>query len=80
MTRESDATGEAFDITSLARSHAPAALEELARLAKEANSETARIAAIREILALACGKAEKAADNGGPLTVRIVDDWARPPP
>ena len=41
----------------LARSHAPAAIEELARLARKARSEMARIAAIRELLDRGYGKA-----------------------
>ena len=38
------------ELRDLARVHAPAAIQELARLALKAKSETARIAAIRELL------------------------------
>ena len=40
------------EVQELARQHAPSALTELARLALKAKSETARIAAIRELLHL----------------------------
>jgi hypothetical protein len=40
----------------LARAHTPEAIAELARLAKDAKSETARIAAIKELLDRAYGK------------------------
>ena len=77
---QSKDTGQQFDITRVARSHAPSALAELARLGLCAESETARIAAIKEVLALACGKGKEAADEAaGPLVVRFTDDWARPP-
>jgi hypothetical protein len=38
------------EVQELARQHAPSAIAELARLALKAKSETARIAAIRELL------------------------------
>ena len=44
------------ELKALARLHTPAAIEELARLAKEAVSEQARVAAIRELLDRAYGK------------------------
>jgi hypothetical protein len=49
----------------LARAHAPEAVRELARLAKHAKSEAARIAAIKELLDRAYGKPTQfvAADN-----------------
>ncbi len=78
MDRSKD-TAVRFDVTSVARSHAPSALAELARLCLQAKSETARIAAIKEVLALACGKGKEAADEVEPLVVRFTDDWARPP-
>jgi hypothetical protein len=40
----------------LARAHAPEAIKELARLALKAKSETARVAAIRELLDRGYGK------------------------
>ncbi len=45
------------ELRALARAHAPEAIAELARLAKDAKSETARIAAIKELLDRAYGKA-----------------------
>ena len=54
----------------LARAHAPEAIEELARLALKAKSETARIAAIRELLDRGYGK---------PPQFLAADDDAIPP-
>ena len=53
------------ELRDLARAHAPAAIQELARLAMKAKSETARIAAIRELLDRGFGKPTQfvAADN-----------------
>ena len=53
------------ELRDLARAHAPAAIQELARLALKAKSETARIAAIRELLDRGFGKPTQfvAADN-----------------
>ena len=53
------------ELRDLARVHAPAAIQELARLAMKAKSETARIAAIRELLDRGFGKPTQfvAADN-----------------
>jgi hypothetical protein len=48
------------ELRELARSHAPEAVAELARLAKDAKSETARIAAIKELLDRAYGAVRKA--------------------
>lgn len=45
------------DVKALARDHAPAAVTELARLMLGAESEAARVAAIKEILDRAYGKA-----------------------
>jgi hypothetical protein len=44
------------DLQELARQHVPAAIAELARLAVRAKSETARIAACRELLDRGYGK------------------------
>jgi hypothetical protein len=44
------------DLRELARQHAPAAIKELVRLARNAKSETARVAAIRELLDRGYGK------------------------
>ena len=48
------------EIKDLARQYAPDALAELARLARKAESESARVAAIKEILDRAYGKAPQA--------------------
>jgi hypothetical protein len=55
----------AGELRELARTHAPKAITELGRLAVKAKSETARIAAIRELLDRAYGKPTQylAADN-----------------
>ena len=45
------------ELRALARAHAPDAIEELARLAIKAKNETARVAAIRELLDRGYGKA-----------------------
>jgi hypothetical protein len=44
------------ELRKLARAHAPEAIKELARLALKAKSETARVAAIRELLDRGYGK------------------------
>ena len=56
------------ELRELARSHAPEAIAELARLTKDAKSETARIAAIKELLDRAYGKPTQfvAAENDEP--------------
>ncbi len=53
------------ELRELARAHAPKAIEELARLALKAKSETARVAAIRELLDRGYGKSTQflAAEN-----------------
>jgi hypothetical protein len=59
-------------VRELARQHCAGAIEELARLAVKAKSETARVAAIRELLDRAYGKPtqyiEPAIDNLAHLT------------
>ena len=62
------------DVKELAQQYAPAALAELARLATSAESETARVSAIRELLDRACGKAAQAIDADVGLT---IDDKVR---
>ena len=56
------------ELQELARAHAPQAIAELARLAKDAKSEPARIAAIKELLDRAYGKPTQfvAAENDEP--------------
>jgi hypothetical protein len=59
------------EVQELARQHAPSAIAELARLALKAKNETARIAAIRELLDRGYGRSrqsvEVAAPEGDPL-------------
>lgn len=47
------------EVIELARQHAPSAIVELARLASKAKSESARIAAIRELLDRGYGRARQ---------------------
>jgi hypothetical protein len=64
------------ELRDLARVHAPAAIQELARLALKAKSETARIAAIRELLDRGFGKPTQfvAADNEPALDDLNLDE------
>ena len=54
------------EVQELARQHAPSALVELARLALRAKSETARIAAIRELLDRGYGRSRQAVEVSTP--------------
>lgn len=51
------------EVRDLAREYAPAALKELARLMKNAESEAARVSAIKEILDRGYGKAIQKNEN-----------------
>lgn len=53
------------EIGELARAHAPAAIKELARLAKAAESESARVSAIGMLLDRAYGKPKQAVQHSG---------------
>lgn len=65
------------EIKDLARKYAPDAISELARLAKEAESEAARVAAIKELLDRAYGKAAQAVTGEqGEGPVKIEFSWA----
>jgi hypothetical protein len=58
------------DIKALAMEHAPAAMQELARLATKAESEAARVAAIKELFDRGFGKAKQSIggdDDGVPI-------------
>jgi hypothetical protein len=61
------------EVQELARQYAPAAIVELARLALKAKNETARIAAIRELLDRGYGRTrqsvEVSAPDGNPLQI-----------
>lgn len=60
------------EVKEAAREHAPAALKELARLMKKAQSEAARVAAAKEILDRAYGKAPQAhTGEGGEGAVKL---------
>ena len=54
------------EVQELARQYAPSAIAELARLALKAKSETARIAAIRELLDRGYGRARQAMEVSAP--------------
>jgi hypothetical protein len=54
------------EVQELARQHAPTVIVELARLALKAKSETARIAAIRELLDRAYGRPRQAVEVSVP--------------
>ena len=58
------------DVKALAQSYAPEAVKELARLALNAQSEQARVAAIKEILDRAYGKPHITAEVNAPRDVR----------
>lgn len=61
------------EVKVIAGKHGEAAIKELARLALKAESETARIQAIRELLDRAYGKAPQAitGEDGGPMTITV---------
>lgn len=62
----------------LAQQYIPSALVELARLANEAESESARVAAIKELFDRAYGKAPQAhtgADGEGPIQHQVGVSW-----
>jgi hypothetical protein len=54
------------EVQDLARLHAPSIIVELARLALKARSETARIAAIRELLDRGYGRPRQAVEVSAP--------------
>ena len=58
------------DIRELAQRYGPESVEELARLAKEAQSEQARVEAIKEILDRAYGKSKQSVDVNATLSLR----------
>src|SRR6202158_1828433 len=58
------------DVKALAQSYGPEAVKELARLALNAQSEQARVAAIKEILDRAYGKPHITAEVNTPRDVR----------
>lgn len=68
------------DVKALAGEYTEDAIAELARLATKAESETARVSAIKELLDRGHGKpaqsVEVAGKDGGP--VRMVVEWLKP--
>jgi len=70
-TPKNEALAEAQE---LARLHVPDALEELARLARDAESENVRVSAIKEILDRAHGRPLASLGEGGGLHYVLVDD------
>lgn len=72
------------DIKALAMAHAPTAMRELARLATKAESEAARVAAIKELFDRGFGKAKQSVEVDGSVTgavtVQYVTSPAAPPP
>lgn len=61
------------EIKALAQEYAPTAMQELARLAIEAESEAARVAAIKEIFDRAYGKATQSIDASLDLNDGLVE-------
>lgn len=72
--RPNKATAE---IRELAREYAPDAITELARLAKGALSEAARVSAIKEILDRGYGKPTQPLDHGGTTVEDLIDELDR---
>lgn len=60
------------DIRALAQAHAPKALKELARIAAKAESEAARVAAIKEILDRGYGKSKQPIEHD---VGEGLEDW-----
>ena len=62
------------ELRELARAHAPDAIKELARLAIKAKSETARVAAIRELLDRGYGKVQQMVENEDDLSNKTAEE------
>lgn len=63
------------EIREIARKYAPGVIKELARLATQAESEAARVSAIREILDRGFGKSPQPMDGdgqGGPIRQEVT--------
>ena len=60
------------DIKALAMQHAPEVMQELARLATQAESEAARVAAIKELLDRGFGKAKQSLDADVSASIAIM--------
>lgn len=70
------------DVKALAAKHGPAAIRELARLATQAESEPARVAACKELLDRAYGKSPQAITgaDGGPIKISRIECVIIDPP
>jgi len=67
------------EIKALAGMHAEAAIAELARLATGAESEQARVSAIKELLDRAYGKAPQGVTLGAEESVhKLLVEWLKP--
>lgn len=62
------------EIRAIAQKYTAKAMKELARLATEAESETARVAAIKEILDRGYGKSVQGVEHSGPDGAPIAID------
>lgn len=65
------------DIKALAQSYGPSAIEELARIVRESENDTARISAIKELLDRGFGKAAQSVivngdEEGGPVQFSLI--------
>jgi hypothetical protein len=67
------------EVRELARTHCPAAIEELARLALNSKNEALRLAAIRELLDRGYGKPvpEIEGEVGAPIVIQLTEHEAR---
>ena len=66
------------EVKELASKHGPEVIKELVRLAKNAQGEAARIAAGREVLDRAYGKAPQAMEVTGTLIIETVNYADKP--
>jgi hypothetical protein len=67
------------DIKEICRGHGPAVIDGLLRLSKEADSDAAKIAASKEILDRAYGKATQmiGGDKDNPIRAKIAVEFVR---
>ena len=66
------------ELKELAREHVPAMLKALVQIAKESDSDAARVSAIKEVIDRAYGKAPQAltGEDGGPVKQVLEVVWA----
>ena len=65
-------------LSDLARSHATTAIETLVILATQADSDSAKISACKELLDRGYGRAPQAVEHEGDLTFNIISAVPRP--